>query len=332
MSPRTVRTIGLAAALWPWVAWCVAVLLLGPFEASPSTRLPLVALLVVLGGIAPFQARPMKAAAGTLVLIGMVCLLWSSLRPAQYSCWIPAQSMVPSVQLDADALHVERARAFRWNDDETAEQRWFSTTYDLDRLVGMDFVVSRFGGFEGIAHTLLSFRFDDGRVLAVSPEIRKEEGEDYSPWRGLFRNYELIYVLGDERDVVHLRTNVWGDPVYIHPVAVEPTTARRVLESVARHASRLDERPAFYNTVTASCATALAADIQDMADPPLDLDWRVLLPGFSDAMAFELGLLDTDLDFEATRARNLVTPRASDAAARPDFSRAIRGLPPGEGW
>lgn len=332
MSPRRLRTLGLALALWPWALWCSAVLFLGPLEAPLVTRLASVLLLLGLAGAAPFQRHPGKLVAATLALVGMICLLWDSLEPAQYSRWIPAQSEVPSAVIEGDQLHLERGRAFRWNDDETAEPNWFSATYDLDRLVGLDFVVSRFGDFDGIAHTLLSFRFDDGRALVVSPEIRKEEGEDYSPWRGLFRNYELIYILGDERDVLHLRTNVWRDPVYIHPVAVEPATARRLLESVVARVHRLETHPAFYNTVTASCATALAADIQRMADPPLDLDWRILLPGYSDAMALDLGLLDTEVDVEATRANNFATPRADAAALRPDFSRAIRGLPPGEGW
>ena len=304
----------------PWVIGSLLVLALGPAELAPT---PLTALLG-LGLVASWLATPefKKALYWALGFCGVVLMLWNGLDPRQDRDWLPEHARVPSVQIQGDELIVEDLRTFRWTEDG-AEPSWGRASYDLGRLQGMDLVVSHFDDFDGIAHTLLSFRFADGKVLAVSPEIRKEVGEEYSPSRGMFRNYELTYVLADERDVLHVRTHVRGERVFVHPVDVQPSTARAVLEQIVKRVQSLERRPAWYHTLTASCATTLAADIQAVADPPLELDWRVLLPGFSDGLAFDLGLLRTDGDLEATRKANFADPARYRGTG--DYSRAIRG-------
>ena len=306
--------------LAPWVGGAMLVLVLGPDELAPGWVTALLGLGLVVSWLAIIESR--RAVAWTLGFAGVVFLLWSGLRPSHDREWMPEHAVMPSVSVQGDELRVDGLRAFRWSDGGV-EPGWRAQSYDMGRLVGMDFIVSHFGETEGTAHTLLAFRFSNGGVLAVSPEIRKEVGEDYSPSRGLFRNYELIYVLADELDVLHLRTHVRGERVYVHPVDVEPSTARAVLEQIVRRVRSLEEKPAWYHTVSSSCASALATDIQAVADPPLDLDWRVLLPGFSDALAFELGLLETDADLETTRQRNFADP--ARYTGRGDYSKAIRG-------
>ena len=120
-----------------------------------------------------------------------------------------------------------------------------------------------------------------------------------------------------------MRTNVRGEQVYIHPVDVQASTARAVLEQIVNRVQSIEQSPAWYHTITASCASTLAADIQEVADPPLDLDWRVLLPGFSDELAFELGLLKTDADLATTRERNFADP--ARYTGRGDYGKALRG-------
>lgn len=305
--------------LAPWVGAAMLVLVLGPAELAPGWVGALLGLGLVVSWLATVESR--GAVAWNLGILAVVFLLWSGLRPSHDRTWMPEHSVMPSVQIQGDELRVRGLRTFRWT-QEGAEPSWREQSFDLGRLQGMDFVVSHFGDFEGIAHTLLSFRFSGGRVLAVSPEIRKEVGEDYSPSRGLFRNYELIYVLADELDVLHVRTHVRGERVYIHPVDVAPSTARAVLEQIVRRVQSLEARPAWYHTVSASCASTLATDIQAVADPPLDLDWRVLLPGFSDELAFELGLLKTDTDLATTRQRNFADPARHPGRA--SYSGSIR--------
>jgi hypothetical protein len=307
-------------AITPWVLFALVLLSLGPAEMAPGVVNALLGLGLVVAWLAATESP--RATWWALGFAGVVFLLWGRLEPRQDRDWMPEHAVAPSVSIQGDELVVEGLRTFRWSEDG-AEEAWTKASYDLGRLQGMDLVVSHFGEHEGIAHTLLSFRFAGGAVLAVSPEIRKEVGEDYDPLRGMFRNYELIYVLADERDVLHLRTHVRGERVYVHPIDVLPTTARRVLERIVAHVQRLERRPAWYHTLTASCATALAADIQEAADPPLQLDWRVLLPGFSDALAFDLGLIRTDADLETTLREDFADPARWTGGG--DYSRAMRG-------
>jgi len=323
--PRPLR-YGLAALLPLW-AFAAVVWVYAPI-AGPKPLHWAAAVVIVLAGLAaPLLRDPRSAFAAALGLTALGLAAFSLISPELERAWRPEQARLPQATVVGDELRVVEARAFRWAADESFEPAWFDAQYDLSTLQGLDFLVSPFGGVPGIAHTMFSFRFADGRALVVSPEVRKEVGEAYSAMGGLFRNYELMYVLADERDALHLRTHVWGDEVFAHPVDITPATARRLLEHIAARTQQLHERPDFYNTVTASCATTLASHVEAIADPPIHLDWRVLLPGFSDEMAFELGLLGGD-SIEALRAQNALSPHIAAAATRVDFSRAIRGLPP----
>lgn len=302
----------------PMVAAAMTVLVVGPKELAPPWFAGLVGVYLVASWLAMTETPRAFgwAAAGSLVVL----MAYWSLIPSHHRSWEPEHSVLPRVEIAGDVLTVEGLRAFRWSEGDV-ERAWRDQDYDLSQLQGMDFVVSHFGEIEGIAHTLLSFRFADGTVLAVSPEIRKELGESYSPTRGLFRNYELLYVLADERDVLHTRTHVREERVYIHPIDIQPETARTVLEEIVRRVQSIEDHPSWYNTATASCATTLAADLQAVADPPLKLDWRVLVPGFSDELAFELGFLIGE-DLNSIREANFADPAKWSGDG--DYSAAMR--------
>ncbi len=253
-------------------------------------------------------------------------LLWALLQPRLDRTWDPTQATMPRAASDADGVTFTDVRAFRWTEDDHTPG---TTTVrcDFDDLRGLDFIVSKFAGNEAVAHTLVSLHCG-GPPLVVSPEIRREDGESYSVVRGLLRHYELMYVLSDERDALHLRTHVRGERVTIFPAKVTSEQLVALLRRFAERVEQLATAPDFYNTATASCATTLAADVQHIADGALDLDWRVLLPGFSGEMAHELGLLQgSDLPFAELATRHAAR---ADAPADPAvYSRAVRGLPYG---
>ena len=58
-----------------------------------------------------------------------------------------------------------------------------------------------------VSHTFLSFIFDNAPPVSISIETRPEVGEGFDPLASLFKQFELIYVVGDERDIVRVRTN-----------------------------------------------------------------------------------------------------------------------------
>ena len=107
----------------------------------------------------------------------------------------------PTAEIQGNQLTVRNVRNFDYRTETDFTPRWETRTYDLSKLRGLDLYVIYWGS-PSIAHTILSWEFDDGQHLAVSIETRKETGESYSAVRGFFRQYELYYVLADERDVV----------------------------------------------------------------------------------------------------------------------------------
>ena len=307
-----------------WSGWSTLALALGGVGADgPSAIRPVIGILAAIGSTALSYLRGRQAGA---LAIGLACLgvtLWfASIRPSNDREWNEDQGRLPRVSFNGSTVNISDIRSFRYRSADDWDARWFDATYDLDTVQGVDFAVERFTENEAVAHTLLSFRFDDGRALAVSVEIRKEVGETYGVVAGMFRQYELMVVLGDERDLLELRAVHRGDTVYLHPMRASREDASALLESLLRTAQTLQDKPRWYHTVSASCTSVLAQHLQTVADVPLD--HRVYLPGYSDALAFELGLIATDVDFETTRAQNRIDERARAAAGQTDFGQRIR--------
>ncbi len=253
-------------------------------------------------------------------------------QPSNARNWRLEQTRLPEIQERGDSVWIGNVRAFRWRADSTFAAGWEDRVYDLRRLKRVYFVLSPFArAWRGPAHTFLTFEFDDGQYLAVSVEARKEVGEDYSPLRGLARHYELMYVLADERDLIGLRAVSWREPVYLYPARATPAQARVLLSVLLLRAHELETRPRFYNTLTSNCTTNLVDAVNTIAPHRIRASWQLVFPGYSDALALRLGLLDTALPLDGARARFRVDARARAAADAPDFSRRIRepdGAPP----
>jgi hypothetical protein len=180
-----------------------------------------------------------------------------------------------------------------------------------------------------IAHTMLSFGFGDEH-LAISIEVRKEKTESYSSLAGFFRQYELVYVVADERDVIRLRTNYRKDPpedVYVYRATGSIENGRRILLDYLRDVNELREHPRFYNTLTTNCTTMILAHAT-VNPGHVPWSWKILLSGYTPEYLYEMGRLDRSLPFEELRRRSHVNPAAQAADQAPDFSQRIRaGLP-----
>lgn len=265
---------------------------------------------------------------GTLLVLGALAFLavraWGP-QPSHDRRWVPEQAVLPDVTLRGDSVVVRHVRAFRHTSDSTFVARYETQAYDLRTVHSVWYVLSPFNpDWRGPAHSFLSFGFADGRYLAASVEARREVGEAYSTWRGMLRQYELMVVLGDERDLIGLRAVTWNDPVYLYPGRATPAQARAVLEALLRRADGLEMRPEFYHTAANNCTTNLLDAVNAARDAPIGVGPRVLVPGYSDALAHDLGLLDTDLPLEDARRRFRINERSSAAIGAPNFSAAIR--------
>ena len=246
-------------------------------------------------------------------------------RPSNQRVWVPEQARMPHVRFVGDSVYIANVRDFRWRADSSHVAGWEDRSYDLRRLRRAYFVLSPFArSWQGPAHTFLSFEFDDGTFLALSVEARREAGEEYSALRGALRAYELLYVVGEERDLIGLRAVMWRDPVYVYPVRATPEQVRLLLLRLLERAQRLETQPEFYNTITSNCATNLVDAVNAIAPHRISSSWVLVVPGYSDALADRLGLLDTKLPLAEARRRFRVNARARVAADAPDFSARIR--------
>jgi hypothetical protein len=219
-------------------------------------------------------------------------------------------------------------RFCRYFDEDDFVVEYEDRKYNLSDLRGVDFFMIPFKDTPRLAHTMISFEFQppEGppQYLAVSIEIRKEKGETYAAWKGSARQYELLYVLADERDVVELRTNHRGEDVYLYHSTATPAQAQLLLVDVLARTNQLASKPEFYNTFTNNCTTNIRSHVNDLAPGQVPYDYRVLMPGYSDQLAYDEGLIEHQGTFEETKAKAYLNPKALAAANRDDFSQLIR--------
>jgi hypothetical protein len=244
--------------------------------------------------------------------------------------WSPDQAVLARAEFDGDRVTVRNVRNFEYRSAEDYVPRYDTRSYDLSKLDSMWFVVERLGGEgkmrPGIAHTLLSFGFGD-EYVAISVEIRKERGESYSVLKGLLRQYELMYVIADERDVIGLRTNHRRDAVYLYPVKAPREAMRKVFVEMLQRANQLADAPEFYNTLTSTCTTNLVRHVNTIAPGRIPFSYKVILPAYSDSLVYDLGLIPNDRPFEAIQAAHRVDPLAQRHGLGAGFSSALRRTP-----
>lgn len=263
-------------------------------------------------------------AAGVIAVVAIAFVIL--VRPSNDRDWSPDQARLPVAEFDGPLVTIRNVRNFQYLSTDRWQEGWYDKTLDLRELDSLWFIVEPFGEREGPAHTFLSFGFADRDFISISAEIRKEKGESFSALKGLLRQYEIMYVVGDERDLVKLRSNYRKDDVYLYPVRTSAEKKRELFVEMLTRANRLREKPEFYNTLTNTCTTNIVRHVNGIAPKKIPMRIEVLLPGYSDRLAYELGLIDTDLPFDQLRERFRINELALRFADDPEFSRRIRGL------
>ena len=254
-------------------------------------------------------------------------LLWTRAEPSGSGSFVAEHARQAEVVIDGGQVTIRNFRDFIHHSADSATIRYVERTFDLGDVETVWYVLTPFSDdWRGPAHSFLSFGLADSSFVAVSVEARRERGEDYSMVGGLLHRYEVHYVIGSELDLIGLRA-VHRDPaVLVYPMRATAEAARALLEDMLRRAERLRHAPEFYNTLLNNCTTNILDHVNTIA-PGDPIPWgpRILLPGYSDQLAYERGLIDTELSLEEARARFRVNERARLHAGRPDFSRRIRG-------
>ena len=283
--------------------------------------------LITVGAVAVRWAR-WRAAGVFAVAVVLVLLVWRTATPSNSRNWQPEVAVLPSATIDGDRVTVHNIRNFDYRSETDFTPAYYDRTFDLRKLDRVDLVAVYWIG-PAIAHLFLSFGFGDEHV-AISIEARKERDKPYGTVPGFFQQYELVYVVGDERDIIRLRTNYRKSPpedVYLFKVVAPIENGRRVFLDYLRDVNELRTRPRFYNTLTTNCTTMILAHSAVNPDP-IPYSWKVLLSGYTPEYAYDRGRLDRSLPFEELKRRSLINAAAQAADKAPDFSRRIRARLP----
>jgi Domain of unknown function (DUF4105) len=248
-------------------------------------------------------------------------------KPSRDRDWVPSQRVLPRVVMRGELVEVRNVREFVYRTEEDFDARYATRVYDLRKLDSVWYAVSRFSAVPGMGHSLLTFGFGD-EYVAISVEARRENGEEYGPVKGMLREYELLYVIGAETDVIGLRTNIWKNGVSLYPIRTTPEKMRAAFLSMTGRAEALAMKPEFYNTLTNSCISNVVGHVNEVSPDRIRFGAGSILPGFSERVAYEAGLIDTGLPFEQIEGAYRVDSAAQQHGLGTGFSAAIRrGLP-----
>ena len=291
------------------------------YQFGASSPLTWVATTVIVGSLLsliamrylPKQICPKRFnnKKGTAVkwLTGLYATVWLlgagwfiSITPQQLRDWKPEVAQVLSYTRDAnnsDLVTFTNVRNFDWHNGDEATERWETRTVDMSKLSGVDVINSYWMG-PLIAHTLVSFRFEDDRPLSFSLEIRKENGETFSALGGFFKRYELSLIAAEERDIIYTRSNARGEQVYLFPIShLHQREVQSLFESYLTAADELNAKPAWYNTLTSNCTNIIFYMARIVSGERLPWDYRIWVSGWLPNYLHDIGMLDAAPETDA---------------------------------
>jgi len=251
-------------------------------------------------------------------------------RPSVAREWDGDQKRLARAEFGGDdTVTIRDMRDFTYTSASTYIPAYRDFRVALGDLESVWFVLTPFSTvWRGPAHALVSFGFKGGEHIAISVEARREVGESYSVVAGVFRRFEVVYIVGTERDLVGRRALYDGGDVYLYPVATPLTRARQMFVEMLQRANALQDHPEFYNTVTNNCTSNLVDHVNRMIPGRIPPTWRTVLPGYADALALSLGLIDAAGSLDEVRTQFRINDRAKQVKPNEDFSAAIReGMP-----
>ncbi len=317
------------------VAWLVAVLCVAwsfgalYFDFPTAGAIAAILFVVVLLAAIVFVRGELLKLAIVFGAFALVVLWWLTLRPSNDRPWQPDVAQTAWAQINGDSVTLHNVRNCDYRTETDFTPQWETRTVRPSQITGMDVAINYWGS-PWIAHPIVSFQFSDGLPLCFSIETRKTVGQQYSTLEGFYRQYTLVYVVADERDVVRLRTNYRREDVYLYHTVASPAQARERFREYINSVNALHESPRWYNAVTSNCTTSIRTQRAVKLRAPWD--WRILFNGKADEMLYQDHAIATGgLSFIELKQRSLIDERARAANDDPDFSRAIReGLPQGD--
>lgn len=327
---KKVLYLAAACVLALWLAWGAGV----AYFCCSSSRWALGGYLAAVAGLIVLYRKNNKnnkscksrylPVAGLVALALAATLFYGTITPSNDRKWQASWSRMPFGTVADDTLTITNVRDFRYRSETDFDSHYITQSYPLKGLRTLDLGVSRWDGMEAIAHTMLSFGFDDGRHLAVSIETRLDENDIQGSLPGLFKQFELLYIFATEGDLFGLRTNHRHEALCLYRLRVTPEEMRGVLMALVQRANALVDRPEFYNTLTHNCTTSLLPVLHDVF-PSVHYNLAATFNGFADRRAFRKGRLQhrPGETFEELKKRSLIPADTAENCPE-QYSQAIR--------
>ena len=241
-----------------------------------------------------------------IVLLAILCL-----RPQSNRDWAEDMQYSVQVQTDHEVVVLDNVRDFSYQTEEEFTASWVRRRVPLTGLEKVWLGVEQISTWEGVAHIFISFEYEDENgtrdAIAVSAEVHRQPGEQFSVQRGLFRNFELTYVVGTEQDLIGLRTHVRLDPVRLYPLNMKRKAIQSLFQDVMSRAVKLQEKPEFYHTIANNCASNMLYHLNKLAPHPISKwDKRIILSGLVDRIVYALKVVPGVNSLKELRRKYLV--------------------------
>jgi Domain of unknown function (DUF4105) len=249
---------------------------------------------------------------------------WTSQTPSLYRDWLTAESILPEVSFSGNTIFVKNVRDHIWTSDTEFKPRYYDETYNIDEIEKVYYLITPFSDYDGPAHTMLSFSFSSWKNVVISAEVRKERGEDFGAVKGILNQFELLYVIASEEDVIKLRTNHRKNEVYMYPIDTPKEKIQWLFRNMMVRSDKLTREPEFYNTFWNNCTTSILLHANALREEKIPWTIKTLLPSHSDEIIYNLGLINTKLSLSEARSYYRIDELARSAGTGAVFSEVIR--------
>ena len=250
-----------------------------------------------------------------------------AMSPSNERSWVNDNERLATIESEGDIALFRNVRDFNWRTTKDYDERWIDVKVDLSKVTKIWFVLEYFSPERReMAHTILSYEFEDGRRLACSIEVRKKKGVSYDPLKGIFRTYELIYVWGTERDIIGVRSRcrLKSKTHLFEGVVLGPGNERRMLESYIKRTNKLADEPEWYNTLTNTCTTNIVNHVNEVYPGRVPWALGVLMPGLSPKMLLRNNLVKTTGGLKETMDLSVIDELSGEWDSSVDFGDWIR--------
>ncbi len=265
-----------------------------------------------------------KIIAGVLLFwLGFFLILQVLFQPSHNRDWEIGHEALPTISFADGTVTIDNFRNFDWYEEYKANAIYETISFKEEDIQSVDVFISNFAEFQGLAHIFLSFGLKNGQYVTVSLETRRESDEKFSPILGILRQYEIIYVVGSERDLVGARTGPRDERVYLYPTKATPEQAKRLFRLLAEDINTIATEPRMYNTLTQNCTNEITRRVEEVADVSFPLSWKTVMPGYFDEVLYEMGIIDTSVPFAEIKAGYLIDNTTVNADS-PTYSADLR--------